>query len=84
MSMILTYWEDPLYKNTEDDFDEILEVRLKSVKEIPALIATKPAHCTMISTERTGPKKYFKEIWRKGQPIPSFKPKVCPLCFALL
>ncbi len=91
--MILTFWEDPRGGNlTGDDFDGILEVRLKSVKQIPELLAAMPKHCTMVSTEYSGnhtmrgkitcptnPRR-FKEIWRKGQQIPQAKSTVCPLC----
>lgn len=92
MSLILTYWEDPPIKNDPDDFDGILEIRLKSVKDIPNFIAARPTKCTMISTEHSGDHKkrgklsnpqnprYFKEIWRKGQPEPVVKIKKCPLC----
>lgn len=94
MSLMLTFWEDPRIKRTEDDFDEILTVRLKSVKQIPDLIAAKPRRCTMISTEYSGDHKnrgkltnpnnsrLFKELWRTGQ---TFKPatlECCPLCGA--
>jgi hypothetical protein len=90
----LTFWEDPKIKRTEDDFDSILTVHLKSVKQIPELVAHMPKRCTMISTERSaavkrkgriinpGNPKYFKEIWRKGQPIPAATSKKCPLCGA--
>jgi hypothetical protein len=92
--LILTFWEDPPNGNkTGDDFDGILEVRLKSVKEIPSLLAAMPKRCTMVSTEYSGthlnrkgkvsspqnPRR-FKEIWRKGQPLPSVKDSKCPLC----
>ena len=92
MSLILTYWEDPPNKVIEDDFDGILEVTLKSVKQIPDLIAAKPSHCTMISLEYSGDHRKngkisnpqnphrFREIWRKSQPLPDYKPKKCPLC----
>jgi hypothetical protein len=85
----LTYWEIPKYgRDTEDDFDGILTVHLKSVKQIPELIAARPKHCAMISTERSAEvklkngktTKYFKEVWRKGDPIPAFQNKRCPLC----
>jgi len=83
----LTYWEDPRIKLTEDDFDEILTVHLKTVKQIPDLIAHKPKNCTMISTEhsyertlKNGKKtNFFKELWRVGQPVP-LKIGKCPLC----
>ncbi len=92
--MILTFWEDPRGGNlTGDDFDGILEVRLKSVKQIPSLLAAMPAKTTMVSTEYSGnhyrrkgvistptnPRR-FKEIWRKGQPLPQTKSTICPLC----
>jgi hypothetical protein len=90
--LILTFWEDPKIKNDPDDFDSILEIRLKSVKQIPELMAHMPAKCTMVSTEYSGnhlrrgkistpdnPRR-FKEIWRKGQPIPEAKSNKCPLC----
>lgn len=67
MALILTYWEDPRVKRTEDDFDGISVVRLKTVKQIPELIAARPKGTTMISLERTGPKKNFRELWRKGE-----------------
>lgn len=90
---ILTFWEDPTNKKTPDDFEGILEVRLKTVKQIPELIAHMPKYCTMISLEYSGnhynakgqlscpsnPRR-FKELWRKGQPIPQAKSKSCPLC----
>ena len=88
----LTFWGDPRIKSTEDDFDGILTVHLKTVKQIPELIAHMPKRCTMISTERSAAHKkngkvvnpnnptYFKEIWRKGQPIPAATTKKCPLC----
>jgi len=91
--LILTFWEDPKGGNvTGDDFDSILEVRLKSVKQIPELLAHMPRKCTMVSTEYSGnhtrngkittpnnPKR-FKEIWRKGQSLPKAKDNKCPLC----
>lgn len=92
MSLMLTFWGDPRKKNTEDDFDEIFTVRLKSVKQIPDLIASRPSHCTMISTEYSGDHKnrgkltnpqntrLFKEYWRKGQIYNTPKPPKCPLC----
>jgi len=90
--IILTFWEDPRIKRTEDDFDSILEVRLKTVKQIPELLAHMPKNCTMVSTEYSGDHKvrgkitrpdntrHFKEIWRKGQIIPKAKVSACPLC----
>ena len=90
-----TYWENGGGENrTEDDFDGILTIRLKTVKQIPELITHMPKNCTMISTERSavvlkrdksGPTnpdnpKHFKELWRKGQPIPQQIKKCCPLC----
>lgn len=90
----LTFWEDPKIKRTEDDFDGILTVHLKTVKQIPELIAHMPSHCTMISTERSADYKkngrvinpnnprYFKEIWRKGQQIPTVQIKKCTFCGA--
>lgn len=96
MSLILTFWERPRNwtnaPGTEDDFDGILEIRLKSVKQIPELLAAMPKHCAMVSTEHSGDHRqrgkitnpqnprYFKEIWRKGQPIPQIGIKKCPLC----
>jgi hypothetical protein len=93
MSMMLTFWEDAPIKHTEDDFDEILTIRLKSVKQIPELIAKRPRHCTMISTEHTGNHvrqkgtkpnplnpRSFIERWRKGQKVPVSLDKRCPLC----
>lgn len=89
MSIVLTYWEIPKYgQNTPDDFDGILEIRLKSVKQIPNLIAHMPPHCAMISTEHSAERtlksgrktNFFKEIWRKGQPLPTVKSEKCPLC----
>ncbi len=91
--LILTFWEDPRGGNlTGDDFDGLLEVRLKSVTQIPELLAHMPRRCTMVSTEYSGnhynrgklscptnPKR-FKEIWRKGQPLPVAKDSKCPLC----
>lgn len=91
----LTFWEDPKYgRNTEDDFDGIVTLYPKSVKLIPALIAGKPKNCTMISLERSSPvlkrdgsgptnplnPRHFKELWRKGQPLPQVKTERCPLC----
>lgn len=90
-----TYWETPKYGNPgPDDFDGILTIRLKSVKQIPELIAARPKNCTMISLERSAPvlkrdksgptnpgnPKHFKELWRKGQPIVPIQVKRCPLC----
>jgi hypothetical protein len=89
---MLTYWEDPSYKNDPEDFDEILTIRLKSVKQIPDLIAARPSNCTMISTEYSGDhrkngkitkpenSKRFKEYWRKGDIVALPRPKICPLC----
>lgn len=92
--LILTFWEDPRGGNlTGDDFDGIMEVRLKTVKQIPELLAHMPANCTMVSTEYSGnhyrrageissptnPRR-FKEIWRKGQPLPIAKSAKCPMC----
>jgi hypothetical protein len=92
MSLILTYWEDPRIKNTPDDYEGILEVRLKSIKQIPELLAHMPSHCTMVSTEYSADHKnrgkisnpsnprYFKEIWKKGQPLREKSSPKCPLC----
>lgn len=93
MSLILTYWEDSKSPDrTEDDFDGLLEIRLKSVKQLPALIASMPVATPMISIEYSGDHKRngkistpsnprrFKELWRKGQSIPMFRPAQCPLC----
>lgn len=90
--MILTFWSDPPNKNDPDDYESILEVRLKTVAEIPQLVAHRPTNCTMISTEYSGVHRNkkgqissptndrrFKEIWRTGQASPS-KSKHCPLC----
>ncbi len=52
--MILTFWERPKYDNDPDSWDGILEVRLKSVKQIPELLAAMPANCEMVSTEYSG------------------------------
>ena len=96
MSLILTFWADPPHGNeTGDDFDGILEVRLKTTKDIPNLLAHMPPNCTMVSREYSGDHmsrgkitdpnntRHFKEIWRKGQPIPQVKDKACPLCGAI-
>ena len=93
MSLMLTFWEYPKYgQDTPDDFDGILTVRLKTVKQIPDLIANMPANCKMISTEHSGDHRQrgkitcptnprrFKELWRFGQPIPEKKENKCPLC----
>lgn len=95
MSVILTYWTYPKNgQNTPDDYDSILEVRIKSVKQILEFLAAMPKNCTMVSTEYsanhyrsagklstpTNPRR-FKEIWRKGQPFPVFTSmQKCPLC----
>jgi len=85
VSILLTYWEDPLVKYTEDDFDSIITIVLKSVNEIPQRIVDKPKNCTMISIERSAPvlkrdksgptnplnSYHFKELWRKEQAITS-------------
>ena len=76
MSIVLTYWEDPWNKNDPEDFDGIKTVVVKTVKDIPSLIERRPAHCTMVSTERTGKKKYFKQVWRGDGTLR----KVCPRC----
>lgn len=90
--LILTYWKDAPNRRTEDDFDGLLEVRLKTVKQIPELLAHMPGNCTMVSLEYSGPHKKngkltdptnprrFKYIWQKGQPIPMAKSLKCPLC----
>ena len=85
--IILTFWEDPIKKNTPDDYDELFHVRLKTVHQIPNLVAAKPPACTMISSEHSAFRKlrngsrtnFFKIVWEKGQPIPP-RGKVCPLC----
>ncbi len=94
MSLRITFWEDGGNPGTrtEDDFDELCSFNLKSVKQIPDLVAHMPRRCTMISTEYTGDHRrsgrltnptnprWFKEVWRKGQPLPVAKSKTCPLC----
>lgn len=93
MSILLTYWEDPRIKHTEDDFDEICTIRIKTIQEIPSLITAKHPKCTMISTEHSSDRRKrngeiinslnprcFIERWRKGQSIPESMNKHCPLC----
>lgn len=69
--MELTYWKDAPNRSDPEDFDGIRSVRLRTVKQIPQLIADRPANCTMISTEhpprklKSGEKTiFFKEVWR--------------------
>lgn len=97
MSLVLTYWEYPKngQGNDSEAFEGILEVRLKSTRQIPELIAHMPPNCRMISTEYSGnhtrngritckdnPRR-FKELWRYPQPIPQPKVSKCPLCGAI-
>lgn len=86
--IILTYWYDPINKTDTEDFESITWVNLKSVKQIPELVANRPKNCTMISTERSAERllktgrrtNYFKQIWRTGDgPIRAISSK-CPLC----
>lgn len=96
MSLILTFWEKcPHSPYDPDAFDCLLEVRLKSVKQIPELVARMPRGCAWITTEYSGdhrkagkiscltnPRR-FKEIWALGQPLPQAQTKRCPLCGAI-
>lgn len=84
----LTYWEDPPNKKYPDDYDEIRTVHLKTVKQLPELIANRPANCTAISTERSASAKhngkvikaanprYFKFIWEGTRG----RKTLCPHC----
>lgn len=66
-SSMCMWWPSPA------DYDQIEIVRLKSVDEIPTLIANRPKTCTMISTEhsafrtlKSGKRtNFFKIIWEK-------------------
>lgn len=88
MAIVLTFWEDPPNKRDPDDYDGIASVQLKSVKQIPELLAHMPEHCTMVSTEHSAARllkngrktNFFKMIWQKGQPIPKPMSRKCPLC----
>jgi hypothetical protein len=80
MSNIITYWEKAPNARTTEDFDGLLEVRIKRTSEIPALLAMKPPKCAMISIERSGHRKDFRVIWREGEAIPEVEVRCCPLC----
>lgn len=92
MSIVLTYWERPKYGYSDDeDYDGLFQVHLKSVKQIPALIAARPPRCVMISTEHSAERtlrngrrtNFFKQIWKQGEPVPQVQVKRCPLCGAI-
>jgi hypothetical protein len=90
MSQILTYWERPKNWNGQDEdaFEGIKEIRLKTVKQIPELLARKPKHCSMISVEHSSDRtlksgrktNFFRELWRAGQPLPRPTSSICPCC----
>ncbi len=88
----LTYWEDPKIKNDPEDYDGIMSIAIKSVKQIQDLVAAMPARCAAVSTEYTGDHvvrgkvtkpenpRHFKFVWLKGDPLPKAKNAGCPLC----
>ncbi len=91
----LTFWEDPTYltkKNDPEDYDEIMGVAIKTVKQIPELLAHMPKNTAAVSTEYSGDHKvrgkiskpenprHFKFIWKRGDPLPVAKNKCCPFC----
>ena len=96
MSLQLTFWEDARVKDDPEDYDGIVTVHLKSVKQIPGLLARMPARTAAVSLERSAPvmkrdksgptnplnPKHFKFIWKRGQEVPVMigQPKKCPFC----
>ena len=88
MSIVLTYWRDSDQADrSPEDYDGIRTVVLKTVKQIPDLILSRPKHCTAISVEHSAERtlksgrrtNFFKFVWQGER-----YPHVCRTCGAPL